>query len=1237
MNKPPSSLREIFADAAEIVAPAARAAFLEAACRGDQMLRQRVEALLAAAERAGNFLRDPGDTTRMELFSEKPGDRIGRYRLLERIGRGGGGVVYLAEQEEPVRRRVALKVIKLGMDTQSVIARFEAERQALALMDHPHIAKVLDAGATETGRPFFVMELVSGLKLSDYCESHHLSLPQRLELFISICQAVQHAHQKGVIHRDLKPSNILVTEHEGVAVPKVIDFGIAKATGPDWSLGEGLTSVNQFIGTPAYMSPEQVEQGPRDMDTRSDIYSLGVILYELLAGQPPFDPQTLNAAGLNEMRRIIREVDPPRPSTTITRNLNSVRAPAVHPAPPVRLEAVPGDLDWIVMKCLEKDRTRRYESASGLAADLRRHLANEPISARPPTPLYQFQKMVRRHRVAATAAGVIALVLIGATLVSTQLAVRAYRAEQEQGRLRRVAEAEVNQSHQQLVRRYVAEGNRLVEQGRPLAGLPWLVEALQLESADAPKKNLYPERLRIAQLLSSAPTLRLQSVQGKWVQCVAFSPDGTRIATGSDDHVVRLSTVAGGGSVFTNLALPASVGTVAFSPDGTRLVAADLAGWARVWDATTGAALTPLLRAADFSATAVAPLVARLSPTAQFSPDGRWLLLAWGSAAAQLRDGFTGELIREFASADLVWHAAFNAAGTQVVTSSAGGAVQVWETATGQAVGRALPHRGMVAWSQFSAAGDTVLTTRERKFIQLWNWRTGEPVGPELAPPSVLFHTSLSPDGRQILAVSWAGMARLFEATTGQLVAEFQHDGGLADAAFSPDGRHFATACHDGNAWLWKISDPRTPVALLPMGDETDKVAFSADGKQLVTGGRGGRARVWKLISIPPGLRKFPSEEARWVEFDAPARRFVVAGGGSTGNLRVYDAASGQLLSATSYSNAPITRAHFSPDGTQLLFVAGQNVQVVDANTARAVGAPLRHPGNVHTALWISGGTGIMTAAADGVRQWHPDGAAPATLLPQTADVRAIALSPDGNQLATAQTDQTVRVWSPGLQQSVVTSWRAPAMIQKLAYAPDGRRLAVSAYSPETESVVELRDTATGALIGRPMVHRNELMDFEYSRTGRYLVTAGKDRTARVWDAATGMPISPWIPHTYTIRQALFSPDGEQLVTLGSRGYLRLWQSRTGEPLTAYFDFSRDGGDYRAQFSPDGRQLLFVTGAQAAWILSLEAETASLAELELLAKVMSCSEIEPASGLVPLDNRRLQAVWEELRALRSKP
>src|SRR5208283_2948026 len=295
-----------------------RAAYLDEACAGDAALRQRIEELLQASDEAGDFLGSPAavppsGTARLPV--NKPGDRIGRYKLLQQIGEGGCGVVYMAEQEEPVRRRVALKVIKLGMDTKSVIARFEAERQALALMDHSNIAKVLEAGATDTGRPYFVMELVRGVKITDYCDQHALSTAERLHLFTQVCHAVQHAHQKGVIHRDLKPSNILVVVQDGVPIPKIIDFGIAKATGASLTEKTVFTAFEQVIGTPAYMSPEQAEMGRPDIDTRTDIYSLGVLLYELLTGRTPFEAKDLVRAGLDEIRRIICEVDPPRPST----------------------------------------------------------------------------------------------------------------------------------------------------------------------------------------------------------------------------------------------------------------------------------------------------------------------------------------------------------------------------------------------------------------------------------------------------------------------------------------------------------------------------------------------------------------------------------------------------------------------------------------------------------------------------------------------------------------------------------------------------------------------------------------------------------------------------------------------------------------------------------------------------------------------------------------------------------
>src|SRR5689334_3707010 len=447
MANPNEREEAIFQGALDLRSPE-RAEYLRNACGEDRVLYKKVVSLLEADRRAGTFLEKPpsgvdhalmenglgaAPTARLPDLTENPGDRIGRYKILQKIGEGGCGAVYMAEQEQPVRRRVALKVIKLGMDTKAVIARFEAERQALALMDHPNIAKVLDAGSTETGRPYFVMELVRGIKFTEYCDQNHMGISQRLELFIQICQAIQHAHQKGIIHRDIKPSNILVALHDGVPVPKVIDFGIAKATTDQRLTDKTLfTAYEQFIGTPAYMSPEQAEMSGLDIDTRSDIYSLGVLLYELLTGRTPFDPKELMSMGIDGMRKTIREKDPVRPSTkvatlqgeelTTTAHRRSAEAPKL-------IHLLRGDLDWIVMKCLEKDRTRRYETANGLAADLKRHLAHEPVVARPPSPAYRFQKAWRRNKVVFTAAITVAAALLIGIVFSAWQAKVARRAQ----------------------------------------------------------------------------------------------------------------------------------------------------------------------------------------------------------------------------------------------------------------------------------------------------------------------------------------------------------------------------------------------------------------------------------------------------------------------------------------------------------------------------------------------------------------------------------------------------------------------------------------------------------------------------------------------------------------------------------------------------------------------------------------------------------------------------------------
>ncbi len=410
--------RSIFAAALDIADAAERVAYLDRACGNDAALRRQVDRLLVAQGELGSFLDQPPpgiDNAITEApITEKPGAEIGPYKLLEQIGEGGMGLVFHADQLRPVRRRVALKIIKPGMDSKQVIARFEAERQALALMDHPNIARVLDAGATESGRPYFVMELVRGIPITEYCDQHKLTIRQRLELFMRVCHAVQHAHQKGIIHRDLKPTNVLVAHDDTVPVPKVIDFGVAKATGQSLTERSLFTGIAQMLGTPRYMSPEQAALNLLDVDTRSDIYSLGVLLYELLTGTTPFEEARMKTLGLDEVRRIIQEEEPANPSTRISTLGAAVTTTAERRGVDSRRMSMTlrGDLDWIVMKALDKDRNRRYETANSFALDIGRYLANEPVEACPPSVGYRVRKFARRNKGALATAALFAVMLL---------------------------------------------------------------------------------------------------------------------------------------------------------------------------------------------------------------------------------------------------------------------------------------------------------------------------------------------------------------------------------------------------------------------------------------------------------------------------------------------------------------------------------------------------------------------------------------------------------------------------------------------------------------------------------------------------------------------------------------------------------------------------------------------------------------------------------------------------------
>jgi WD40 repeat protein/tRNA A-37 threonylcarbamoyl transferase component Bud32 len=1129
--------------AANRLPPEQRPAYLDQVCGENHELRREVESLLAADD--SGFLDCSAARILVEVpTTHQPGVMIaGRYKLLEQIGEGGMGTVWVADQTVPLRRRVAVKLIKAGMDTRQVLSRFEAERQALALMDHPNIAKVHDGGMTAEGRPYFVMEYVKGLPITDYCDRNRLPVAQRLQLFVQVCQAIQHAHQKGVVHRDLKPSNVLIGMYDGQAIPKVIDFGLAKAINQPLTEHTLYTAHGLMVGTPIYMSPEQAEFDNLDIDTRSDIYSLGVILYELLTGTTPLERTRCKDAALQEIIRLIKELEPAKPSTKLSscENLASVAAQrGVEPAQLGRI--VRGDLDWIVMKALEKERSRRYETANGLACDVENFLHNEPVTATPPSRTYRLRKLIQRNRTAVLAAASITAALVAGTAIATWQAVRATQARAAEAVQRGAAvefaaaekkaketaikeRQEANAARDQMAAALARERVNSYVHRIALAHREWLSEDVRrtqqlLEECPADLRNWewhYLQRLCHSERL----TFRGHADA---VNNLAFSPDGSRVAS-SSWRQIKVWDSATGKEFFT---VPESAGGgVAFSPSGNRLATSGFQS-VTVWDAHSGKKQISF-HAHEFLVKDVA-----------FSPDGEKLATCSGTLPGAGR--------RE------------------------GGEVKVWDANSG----KELFH-----------------------FADLPHWANGLAFSPDgkylAAAVGSLF----------VVAPSQPGDVRVWNVSSGNPVLTLAgHTFWATDVAFSPDSKRLATASADRTVRVWELPEGREILTLRGHTGWVRSVAFSPDGQTVASAGDDQVVRLWDVASgRETNTFRGHTNGVLAVAYSPDGEKLASAssGPGNAGEVRIWDATARQAARTFQGHSAPVTRVAFSPD-SKLLASSSEAHSSISPGEAIIQKVPSGQTQSVlhasmmgfSTVAFSPDGISVATGGDDGVKLWNhrtgdlirhfrvrvldglafsPDGrrvaAGGVTILetetervlhefqPHTIHTHDVAFSPDGRRFATTSWGGYLARKVDGVERSEllpaeVKVWDAESgkeLLQMaggglgLAYSPDGKQIA----SGSQEGAVTIWDSSSGKVLCTLRGHASAVASVAFTRDGRRLATASADQSVRIWETRFGQEVLMLRGHDEPVVSVAFSPDGRYLASAssmnGEPGKVLVWDS----------------------------------------------------------------------------------------------
>jgi WD40 repeat protein len=1144
----PPSLKELFL-AALAVAPEERAAWLERACAPDAELRQRVERMLTAHEAPQSLLdqlapaADPPEAPTGAAPAEPPADTglPSRYKLVQEIGEGGMGTVWMAQQTEPVRRLVAVKLVKPGMDSKQVLARFEAERQALALMDHPNIARVLDAGATSAGRPYFVMELIKGVPLTRYCDEHRLTPRERLELFLPVCQAVQHAHQKGVIHRDLKPTNVLVCLYDGRPVPKVIDFGIAKAAGQPLTEKTLVTAFGSLVGTPEYMSPEQAELNQLDIDTRSDIYSLGVLLYELLTGSTPLEPKRVKQAAMLEVLRLVREEEPPRPSTRLSTTAELPAVAANRGLEPKQLSGVVrGDLDWIVMKALEKDRNRRYETANGFAMDIQRYLADEPVQACPPSVGYRLRKFVRRNKAWVGTAALLATVLVLASVISAALAVWAREAERvaedsahaeaearaqavEQAHLaeeraedlaRRLYIHRVNLGHREALADNVAQADALLDACETTRrGWEWAyakrlchLEALAVggfadhAAAVAGARHSPPWRPVDNAVSDDDPRrIGLMLVSGN-VRGVAYSPNGKQIASAHDDGTILICDALTGAVIRSLVGHAASASCVTFDTDGGRVISGGFDRTIRVWDAHTGEQKLVLRGHAR-------PIVS----------------VAFRLGANQVASG---------------------AHGAMETLHGKGCEIKQWDLASGREI-RTLHHRH--GWSNtavaFSPDGRRLLSTSSfGGFLRAWDADSGKELEERKTPEHCAGLAISVADGR----IAFGGAGNLVWLSAPGLGMEMRslagHRGFILATAFSPDGSRLASAGQDGAVKVWNVADADEVRHYRGHTGGVTALAFSRDGKKLVSSSEDGTVKVW---DCPAAREPFPIHFGGWLrnlQISPSGRHATIAWGGAV----VIDMNSTRIERRLQPPGG-VTHMHYSRDGKLLATSSfySEKVHIWDPETGRLVATCQGHAGRVQ-AVAFGPGSLLATAGDDGdARLWDAaTGQARAAIRAHEGGAFGVRVDPTGTVLATLGWNGAVCLWdvpTGRLLRRLGTTGRGlpPHICAGLAFDPAGQRVA----AVQGDQTVRIWEVATGNEVLVLRGHTRAVSGVTYSPDGRRLATGAEDFTIKLWDAAIGDEVFTLREHTSFVFGLAFSPDGHRILSSGADGMVRLWDA----------------------------------------------------------------------------------------------